>query len=322
MEKILVENPNRFVLFPIEHHDIWEYYKNAQASFWTAEEVDLTSDLNDWNNKLNDNERYFIKSILQFFSFSDGLVNENIAENFLRDVQYVEAKMFYAYQLMIENVHNEMYSLLIDTYIKDPKEKNDMFQALYLNPVVQKKGEWAKKWISNGNFVETLVAFAVVEGIFFSTSFCSIFWLKKRGLMAGLAFSNELLSRDEAQHCDFACHLYKNHIEKKLSHERILEIVLDAYEIEKHFVTESLPVSLIGMNAKLMTQYLEYVVDGILLNLGYPKHFNSENPFDFMEAISLSGKTNFFEKRVSEYNKAGVVNSMSNSGNNLIEEDF
>lgn len=223
---------------------------------------------------------------------------------------------------MMENVHSEVYSLLIDTYVKDPKEKHECFNALELNPAVRRKGEWALKFIESDSFVERLVAFAVIEGVFFSGSFCSIGYLKKRGFMNGLCFSNELVQKDENLHCAFACHLYKNHIENKLSHERILEIVLDALDIEKQFITESLPVSLIGMNATLMKQYLEYVTDGLLLNLGYPKHFNSENPFDFMEAISLSGKTNFFEKRVSEYNKAGVVNSMSNTGNNLIEEDF
>lgn len=322
MEKILVENPNRFVLFPIEHHDIWEYYQKHLASFWTVEEIDLVSDINDWENKLKDSEKFFIKNILAFFAASDGIVNENIAENFVREVQYPEAKFFYGFQIMMENIHSHTYSLLIDTFIKDPKEKHELFHALEYNPAVKKKGEWAVKWISSNSFVERLVAFAVVEGIFFSGSFCSLFWLKKRGLMAGLSFSNDLISKDENLHMDFACHLYKNHIENKLSCERILEIVLDALDIEKQFITESLPVSLIGMNATLMKQYLEYVTDALLLNLGYSKHFNSENPFDFMEAISLSGKTNFFEKRVSEYNKAGVVNSMSNSGNNLIEEDF
>jgi ribonucleoside-diphosphate reductase beta chain len=322
MEKILVENPNRFVLFPIEHHDIWEYYQKHLASFWTVEEIDLVSDINDWENKLNENEKHFIKTTLAFFAASDGLVNENIAQNFLKEVQYSEAKFFYGFQIMMENIHSHTYSLLIDTFIKDPQEKHELFNALEYNPAIKKKGDWSLKWIDSDSFVERLIAFAVVEGIFFSSSFAALFYLKKRGLMHGLSFSNELISKDENLHMDFACHLYKNHIENKLSHERILEIVLDALDIEKQFITESLPVSLIGMNAKLMSQYLEYVADGLLLNLGYPKHFNSENPFDFMEAISLSGKTNFFEKRVAEYNKASVVNSMSNTGNNLIEEDF
>jgi ribonucleoside-diphosphate reductase beta chain len=322
MEKILEEDSKRLVLFPLVHHDLWDFYKKQQASFWTAEEVDLVGDINDWNNKLTDNERFFIKNVIGFFAASDSIVNENLATNFLNEVSYLEAKCYYSYQLMIESVHSEMYSLLIDTYIKDPKERHEIFNALDYNPAIAKKGRWALNWIESDNFVERLVAFAVVEGIFFSGSFAAIGYLKKRGLMAGLAFSNDLIIKDEASHCEFACHLYKNHIENKLSHERILEIVLDALDIEKQFITESLPVSLIGMNATLMKQYLEYVTDGLLLNLGYPKHFNSENPFDFMEAISLSGKTNFFEKRVAEYNKASVVNSMSNTGNNLIEEDF
>lgn len=251
-----------------------------------------------------------------------GIVNENIAENFVREVQYTEAKFFYGFQIMMENIHSQVYSLLIDTFIKDDKEKHELFNALELNPAVKKKGEWALKWIQSDSFVERLIAFAVVEGIFFSGSFCSIFWLKKRGLMDGLCFSNELISRDEALHCDFACHLFKNHIENKISHERVLEIVLDALDIEKQFITESLPVSLIGMNSTLMKQYLEFVADGLLVNLGFPKHFNSENPFDFMELISLNGKTNFFEKRVGEYNKASIVNSFTNNGNNLIDDDF
>lgn len=322
MEKILIENPNRFVLFPIQHNDIWDYYQKSQAAFWTAEEIDLIQDINDWSNKLNDNERYFIKNVLAFFSASDGIVNENIAENFVREVQYTEAKFFYGFQIMMENIHSQVYSLLIDTFIKDDKEKHELFNALELNPAVKKKGEWALKWIKSDSFIERLIAFAVVEGIFFSGSFCSIFWLKKRGLMDGLCFSNELISRDEALHCDFACHLFKNHIENKISHERVLEIVLDALDIEKQFITESLPVSLIGMNSTLMKQYLEFVADGLLVNLGFPKHFNSENPFDFMELISLNGKTNFFEKRVGEYNKASIVNSFTNNGNNLIDDDF
>jgi ribonucleoside-diphosphate reductase beta chain len=322
MEKILVENPNRFVLFPIEHNDIWDYYQKSQAAFWTAEEIDLIQDINDWSSKLNDNERYFIKNVLAFFAASDGIVNENIAENFVREVQYTEAKFFYGFQIMMENIHSQVYSLLIDTFIKDSNEKHELFNALELNPAVKKKGEWALKWIKSDSFVERLIAFAVVEGIFFSGSFCSIFWLKKRGLMDGLCFSNELISRDEALHCDFACHLFKHHIEDKLPYERVLEIVLDALDIEKQFITESLPVSLIGMNSTLMKQYLEFVADGLLVNLGFPKHFNTENPFDFMELISLNGKTNFFEKRVGEYNKASIVNSFTNNGNNLIDDDF
>lgn len=321
IEKILQTNPNRFCLFPIEHYDLWDYYKKSQALIWTAEEIDLVSDINDWENKLNDGEKHFIKNVLAFFASSDGIVNENIAENFVRECQYTEAKMFYGFQIMMENVHSEVYSLLIDTFIKDDVEKRNLFNALETNPAVKKKGEWALKWIESDSFVERLVAFAVVEGIFFSGSFCALFWLKKRGLMNGLGFSNELISRDENLHADFACHLLKNHIEHRLSEDKAKAIVLDALEIEKEFITESLPVSLIGMNSDLMKQYLEYVTDGLLVNMGYTKHFGTENPFDFMTTISLTGKTNFFEKRVSEYNRASVVNNMSNN-TNFIDEDF
>jgi len=323
MEKLLTDNPNRFVIFPIQHHDIWEYYKKAEASFWTAEEIDLSQDLNHWENKLNDNERYFIKQILAFFAASDGIVNENLAENFLSEVQYPEAKFFYGFQIAIENIHSETYSLLIDTYIKDSKEKDFLFNALENIDAIKKKGEWALKWIESDNFVERLIAFAVVEGIFFSGAFCSIFWLKKRGLMPGLSFSNELISRDEGLHTDFACLLYNNHIENKLSKERILEIVLDAVEIEKEFITNSLPVSLIGMNSDLMKQYIEYVTDRLLINLGQDTYFNSKNPFDFMANIAMTNKTNFFEKRVAEYNKSGVANTL-NKGTDTFDslDDF
>ena len=306
-EKILEENSDRFVIFPIKHHDIWEMYKKQEASIWTAEEIDLSEDPKDWENKLNDDERYFIENILAFFAASDGIVNENLAENMVTEVQYAEAKFFYGFQIMMENIHSETYSLLIDTLVKDEKKKDTLFTALDNLPSVKKKGEWALKWIESDSFVERLVSFAAVEGIFFSGSFCSIFWLKKRGLMPGLTFSNELISRDEALHCDFACLLYKNHIENKLSEERIMEIILDAVEIEKEFITESLPVDLIGMNSKLMSQYIEFVADGLLVNLGYDKHFQTENPFDFMKNIALEGKTNFFEKRVAEYQKSGVM---------------
>jgi len=304
-EPILVENKNRFVLFPIQNADIWEMYKQAEASFWTAEEIDLSADLRDWE-KLNDGERHFVSHILAFFAASDGIVNENLAENFLKEVQLPEAKCFYGFQIMMENIHSETYSLLIDTYIKDPVEKDRLFHALDTIDCVKKKGEWALKWINSDSFVERIVAFAAVEGIFFSGSFCSIFWLKKRGLMPGLSFSNQLISRDEGLHCDFACLLYTRYLKNKLSQERIYEIILEAVTIEKEFITEALPVALIGMNAKLMSQYIEFVADFWLSELGYEKYFNAENPFDFMDLISLRGKTNFFENRVAEYQKAGV----------------
>jgi ribonucleoside-diphosphate reductase beta chain len=305
MEKILQENKNRFVLFPIEHHDIWDYYKKAQQVFWTAEEIDLAQDYTDWE-KLSEGEQHFVKHVLAFFAASDGIVNENLAENFVSEVQYTEAKFFYGFQIMMENVHSETYSLLIDTYIKDKEEQNHLFNAIDTVPAVQKKAEWALKWIGSESFVERLVAFAAVEGIFFSGSFCSIFWLKKRGLMPGLSFSNELISRDEGLHTDFAVHLYKNHIENKLSRERILEIINSALIIEKEFITEALPVSLIGMNSELMKQYLEYVCDRLLMDLGVGKVYNTDNPFDFMANIALQNKTNFFEKRVADYVKSGV----------------
>jgi ribonucleoside-diphosphate reductase beta chain len=305
MEKILTENKNRFVLFPIEHHDIWNYYKKAEASFWTAEEIDLSADLADWD-KLNPGEQHFVKHVLAFFAASDGIVNENLAENFVSEVQYTEAKFFYGFQIMMENIHSETYSLLIDTYIKDKEEQNHLFNAIDTVPAVQKKASWALKWIGSESFVERLVAFAAVEGIFFSGSFCSIFWLKKRGLMPGLSFSNELISRDEGMHTDFAVHLYNNHIEDKLSKERIIEIIDSALQIEKEFITEALPVSLIGMNSELMKQYLEYVSDRLFIDFGVGKVYNSENPFDFMKNIAMENKTNFFEKRVSEYSKSGV----------------
>jgi ribonucleoside-diphosphate reductase beta chain len=305
MEKILTENKNRFVLFPIEHHDIWDYYKKAESVFWTAEEIDLSSDLIDWE-RLNDGEKHFVKNVLAFFAASDGIVNENLAENFVSEVQYTEAKFFYGFQIMMENIHSETYSLLIDTYIKDKEEQNYLFNAIDTIPAVQKKAQWALKWIGSESFVERLIAFAAVEGIFFSGSFCSIFWLKKRGLMPGLSFSNELISRDEGLHCDFAVHLYNNHIENKLTKDRIMEIIGSALEIEKEFITESLPVDLIGMNKDLMKQYLEYVADRLLVDLGVGKVYNSENPFDFMQNIAMENKTNFFEKRVSDYSKAAV----------------
>jgi ribonucleoside-diphosphate reductase beta chain len=319
-EPLLKENKNRFVLFPIKHDDIWAMYKQEEASFWTAEEIDLSQDLIDWAN-LNDGERHFISHVLAFFAASDGIVNENLAVNFLEKVQIPEAKCFYGFQIMMENIHSETYSLLIDTYIKDPKEKDRLFNAIDTVPCVAKKAEWALRFIDNGSFIENIIAFAAVEGIFFSGSFCSVFWLKKRGLMPGLSFSNELISRDEGLHCDFACLLYTKYINNKLPPERVLQIIMEAVEIEKEFVTDSLPVDLIGMNARLMQQYIEFVADRLLVALGVPKQFNATNPFDFMEMISLEGKTNFFEKRVSEYQKAGVM-SEKDSQKFSLDEDF
>lgn len=320
VEPILEENKNRFVLFPIQHDDIWSFYKKAEASFWTAEEIDLAPDLIDWETKLNDNERHFVKHVLAFFAASDGIVNENLAENFLSEVQYTEAKFFYGFQVAIENIHSETYSLLIDTYIKDKEEKNYLFNAIDTLDCVRKKADWALRWIEEGSFAERLVAFAAVEGIFFSGSFCSIFWLKKRGLMPGLSFSNELISRDEGLHCDFACLLYNNHIVNKLDKKQVSQIIVDAVEIEKEFILEALPVKLIGMNSELMSQYIEFVADRLLSELGCDKVFNVSNPFDFMEMISIQGKTNFFEKRVGEYQKAGVLNNDSSQTFTLDEE--
>ncbi|MFI5217880.1 MAG: ribonucleoside-diphosphate reductase small subunit [Bacteroidia bacterium] len=304
MEVLLEENKDRFVLLPIRYPEIWDMYKKHEAGFWTAEEIDLHPDLKDWE-RLNDDERHFIKHVLAFFAASDGIVNENLAVNFMKEVQLPEARCFYGFQIMMENIQSETYSLLIDAYIKDPKEKTRLFHAIDTVPCVQKKAQWALTWINNGSFAERLVAFAAVEGIFFSGSFCSIFWLKKRGLMPGLSFSNELISRDEGLHCDFACLLY-GMLKTKLSQEQVHSIIKDAVACEHEFVTDALPVSLIGMNAKLMCQYIEFVADRLLASLGYSKIYNSLNPFDFMEMISLQGKTNFFEKRVSEYKKSGV----------------
>ncbi|NQX81039.1 MAG: ribonucleotide-diphosphate reductase subunit beta [Flavobacteriaceae bacterium] len=306
VEPILQNNPDRFVIFPIQHQDIWEWYKKQEASIWTAEEIDLHQDVSDWENKLNDDERYFIKHILAFFAASDGIVNENLAENFVSEVQYSEAKFFYGFQIMMENIHSEVYSLLIDTYVKNEAEKSQLFKAIDNFPAIKEKADWALKWIDSPSFAERLIAFAAVEGIFFSGSFCAIFWMKKRGLLPGLTFSNELISRDEGLHCDFAVHLHNHHIVKKVPKERITEILVDALNIERSFITESLPISLIGMNSKLMTQYLEFVTDRLLVEFNCDKVYNVSNPFDFMELISLEGKTNFFEKRVSEYQKAGV----------------
>jgi ribonucleoside-diphosphate reductase beta chain len=321
VEPILADNKDRFVLFPIQHDDIWSFYKKAEASFWTAEEIDLSPDLIDWENKLNDNERHFVKHVLAFFAASDGIVNENLAENFLAEVQYTEAKFFYGFQVAIENIHSETYSLLIDTYIKDTAEKNYLFNAIDTLDCVRKKADWALRWIDKGSFAERLIAFAAVEGIFFSGSFCSIFWLKKRGLMPGLSFSNELISRDEGLHCDFACLLYNNHLVNKLPQQQVVDIILDAVEIEKEFILDALPVKLIGMNSDLMSQYIEFVADRLLVELNCPKQFNVNNPFDFMDMISIQGKTNFFEKRVAEYQKAGVMNGKDNHTFS-VDDDF
>ncbi|MGO4820322.1 MULTISPECIES: ribonucleotide-diphosphate reductase subunit beta [unclassified Flavobacterium] len=322
VEPILQENKNRFVIFPIKHHDIWEFYKSMEASFWTAEEIDLSQDLNDWNNKLSDDERYFVKHILAFFAASDGIVNENLAENFVNEVQYAEAKFFYGFQIMMENIHSETYSLLIDTYVKDEDEKDELFNALEVFPAIKKKADWALQWIESDSFAERLIAFAAVEGIFFSGAFCSIYWLKKRGLMPGLTFSNELISRDEGVHCDFAVHLHNHHLVNKVPKERIRSIIVDALNIEREFITESLPVSLIGMNAVLMTQYLEFVADRLLVELGCEREYNTTNPFDFMDMISLQGKTNFFEKKVAEYQKSGVMNTDGDAQKITFDADF
>jgi ribonucleoside-diphosphate reductase beta chain len=321
-EKILQDNPGRFVLFPIEHNDLWKLYKQQEACFWTAEEIDLGQDISDWENKLNADEQHFIKHVLAFFAASDGIVNENIALNFVNAVQYTEAKFFYGFQIMMENIHSETYSLLIDSYIKDKEEQNKLFKAVENIPAIKKKADWAIKYIEKGTFVERLIAFAAVEGIFFSGSFCSIFWLKKRGLMPGLTFSNELISRDEGMHCDYACHLFNNHIENKLSEKKIKDIICGALEIEKEFILEALPVRLIGMNSDLMEQYLEFVTDRLLMALGCSKQYNSENPFDFMQNIALQGKTNFFEKRVAEYQKAGVNNGAEDLDSAFGDVDF
>lgn len=318
-EPILHENKDRFVLFPIRHGQIWEMYKKAEASFWTAEELDLSTDIAHWESKLNSDEKHFIKHVLAFFAASDGIVNENLAVNFMNEVQYPEARCFYGFQIMIENIHSEAYSLLIDTYISDAQEKDYLFHAIETVPCVAQKAEWALRWITKGSFSERLVAFAAVEGIFFSGSFCSIFWLKKRGLMPGLSFANELISRDEGLHCDFACLLYTQ-LENKLSMESLQGIIMSAVVIEKEFVKDALPVRLIGMNADLMCQYIEFVADRLLSSLGSPKVYNVSNPFDFMDLISIPGKTNFFERRVSEYQKSGVMAAKEDCAFSTVEE--
>ncbi|EOD46848.1 Ribonucleotide reductase [Neofusicoccum parvum] len=334
-EPLLQENPHRFVLFPIKYHEIWQMYKKAEASFWTAEEIDLSKDLHDWNKRLNDDERFFISHVLAFFAASDGIVNENLVERFSSEVQVPEARCFYGFQIMMENIHSETYSLLIDTYISEPKQRNYLFNAIDNIPCIKKKADWALRWIcdKNSTFASRLIAFAAVEGIFFSGSFASIFWLKKRGLMPGLTFSNELISRDEGMHTDFACLLF-SHIKSKPSPQAVQDIITEAVEIEKEFLTDALPVALLGMNANLMCQYIEFVADRLLVALGNKKFYNSTNPFDFMENISLNGKTNFFEKRVGDYQKAGVMEKSNKkaekpsgepatvSGDFCFDEDF
>ena len=306
LEPLLTENPGRFVLFPIANQKVWEMYKKAEGSFWTAEELDLSKDRKDWD-VLTPNEQHFIKHILAFFAASDGIVNENLALNFMKDVQIPEARCFYGFQIAMENVHSEVYSLLIDTYIKDPSEKTKLLKAIDTIPCVQKKAEWALHWMQSeeADFASRLMAFAAVEGIFFSGAFCSIFWIKERGVMPGLTTSNEFISRDEGLHTEFACLLY-NQLHHKLSKTKAHKMIREAVKCEKEFITDALPCSLIGMNAKMMSQYLEYVADRLLVQLGYPKLWETANPFPFMERISLEGKDNFFEKRVTNYSKAGV----------------
>jgi len=309
-EPILSEENGRYVIFPIQHDDIWDFYKKHEAAFWTADEIDLSSDLKDWES-LSDNEKHFIKYVLAFFAASDGIVNENLAENFVREVQYSEAKFFYGFQIAMENVHSLTYSLLIDTYISNSEERDECFNALDRLPPVKKKGDWALKWIESDSFVERLIAFVAVEGIFFSGSFASIFYLKSKGLMSGLCGANTLIFKDENLHCDFAIHLLNKHIVNKVSQDRIKEILISALEIEKEFMTEALPVSLIGMNADLMIQYLEYIADQLLVKLKCPKHFNVENPFKFMEQIAIETKGNFFENRTFEYQRAKLNEGIS-----------
>lgn len=311
MEKILIPDDKRLVALPIENKDLWDMYKKAAESIWFAEEIDLEQDRTDWQ-KLNDKEQYFIKNILAFFAASDGIVNENLCARFANEVQLYEARSFYHFQMMMEDIHSETYALLIDTYIQDQTEKNYLFNAINNIPCIKKKADWAFKWITSGeDFAQRLIAFAIVEGVFFNGAFCSIFWLKKRGLMPGLTFSNELISRDEALHTDFAIKLYRNYIQNKLPEEVVHSMFKEALAIEKEFITESLPVSLIGMNSELMNQYLEFTADLLVRDLGYKPIYGTKNPFEWMELISLEGKTNFFEKKVSDYKKASVGSSQT-----------
>ena len=323
MEPLLREDNHRYVLFPIQHHDIWSMYKKALASFWTVEEVDLSKDMNHWE-KLTNNERNFIENVLAFFAGSDGIVLENLAQRFMNDVKIPEVACFYGFQIGIENIHSEMYSLLIDTYIRDSTRKEQLFNAIDTIPSVGKKAKWAIRWINDreSNFKTRLIAFAAIEGIFFSGSFCAIYWLKKRGLMPGLTSSNELISRDEGMHTDFAVLMYSK-IVNKLPQDVIYQIIEEAVAIEKEFIIDSIPCKLIGMNSNLMSNYIEFVADRLLSQLGYQKRYNTANPFDFMEMISLEGKTNFFEKRVMDYSKANVSTDSSSSSRSLVlDADF
>lgn len=318
-EPLLRENPHRLVMFPIQYHDIWDKYKEQMASFWTVEEIDLGSDKEDWK-KLSANDQHFVKHVLAFFAGSDGIVVENLALRFIDDVKIPEARAFYGFQLMMENIHSETYSVLLDTYIEDEAEKLRLLHAIDTIPCIQKKAEWAIRWISSSSsFAERLLAFACVEGIFFSGSFCALFWLKKRGVMPGLTFSNELICRDEGMHTDFAALLYERHLVHRLPRERVLALLTEAVDIEREFICDALPVKLIGMNSDLMSQYIEFVADRLLVSLGEEKHYQSTNPFDFMEMISLQGKTNFFEKKVSEYQKVGVMSK--SIGSNFSKDD-
>jgi ribonucleotide reductase beta subunit family protein with ferritin-like domain len=321
-EELFQENPNRFVLFPIKYDDIWRMYKKALGSIWTVEEVDLSKDSRDWDS-LNENEKHFIEYILAFFAGSDGIVLENLAQRFCNDIQIPEAKCFYGFQIAMENIHSEMYSLLIDTLVKDNDKKMTLFNAIETIPSIEKKAQWALKWIKDkdSNYATRLIAFAAVEGIFFSGAFCSIFWLKKRGLMPGLSVSNELISRDEALHTEFAILIY-SHLNKKLNKNTVEDIIKEAVSIEKEFIIESIPCKLIGMNSDLMSQYIEFVADRLIVQLGYEKIYNSSNPFEFMEMISLEGKTNFFEKRVTEYAKTGVKPNNVTNKDIVIDADF
>jgi ribonucleoside-diphosphate reductase beta chain len=310
-EVLLTEDETRLTIFPIRHNEIWDMYKKAVSSFWSVEEIDLSKDLDDFN-KLSDNERSFIRNILAFFSSSDTIVNINLGERFLNDVKVLEAKFFYAFQMTIENIHSETYSLLIDTYIKDPVERHQTFNAIEYTPCIKKKADWCFKWINddNASFGQRLLAFAIVEGVYFSGAFCSIFWLKERGLMPGLAFSNELISRDEGMHVEFAVLLYSM-LQNKLPEETVHQIMKEAVEVEKNFIIESIPCSMLGMNSELMSTYIEFVADRLLSQLGYAKLWNAHNPFPFMERISIETKANFFESRVSQYSKANVGNSQN-----------
>ncbi|KAI0303214.1 ferritin-like superfamily [Russula brevipes] len=326
LEPLLVESSRRFVLFPIQYPDIWRMYKQAQASFWSVEEINLSQDIRHWNEHLNDNERFFISRVLAFFAASDGIVNENLVERFSTEVQAAEARCFYGFQIMMENIHSETYSLLIDTYVSDPQQRAHLFDAIETVPCIKKKAAWALRWISDksSTFAERLVAFAAVEGIFFSGSFAAIFWIKKRGLMPGLTFSNELISRDEGMHTDFACLLFK-HLRRRPHPDVIRDIITESVGIEQEFLSDALPVGLIGMNATLMCQYIEFIADRLLLALGNQRHYNVTNPFDFMDLISLQGKANFFERRVSEYARAGTQppsRPPSNTRTFTLDEEF